>query len=262
MDQVLQGLPHVIYYIDNILVTGHTDEEHLQNLEAVFSRLKEYGFRLKLPKCQFLQKSVEYLGQIISSNGVSPSKKKVEAILEVAPPTNVSELTFLGMVNHYGQFIKFLADLSAPLNHLLRKDKPWQWTQECQDCFVQIKEALTSAKVLAHFNPELQLGLACDASAVGIGVVLFHRYQDGTERPVAYTSKSLNEVEKNYSQIEREALSIIFGIKKFHQFLYGRSFLLVTDHKPLLTIFGPKKGIPVLSASRLQHWTIILSGYL
>ena len=262
MDQVLQGLPGVVCYIDDILVTGRTDMEHMRNLEAVFKRLKEYGFRLKLRKCQFFQESVEYLGKIISSEGLHPSPKKVEAILKVSPPTDVSELrSFLGMVNHYGRFIKCLADLSAPLNRLLRKDEPWSWNTECRDSFIKIKEALTTTKVLAHFSPDLPLGLACDASAVGIGAVLFHRYPDGAERPIAYASKSLTSAEKNYSQIEREALSIIFGIKKFHQFLYGRSFILITDHKPLLTIFGPKKGIPVMSASRLQRWAIILSAY-
>ena len=106
----------------------------------------------------------------------------------------------------------------------------------------QIKEALTSTKVLAHYNSKLLVGLACDTSAVGGGAVLLHRYEDGTERPIAYASKSLTPAEKNYSQIEREALSIIYGVRKFHQYLYGRNFLLLTDHKSLLTIFGEKKG--------------------
>ena len=213
-------------------------------------------------KCKFFEDSVEYLGQVVSREGIQPSDKKVEAILKVQPPADLSELrSFLGMVNHYGKFIQFLADRSAPLNRLLRKDTPWKWTNECQKCFEEIKEALTSMKVLAHYDSKLPVGLACDASGVGVGAVLFHRYEDGTERPIAYASKSLTPAEKNYSQIEREALSIIYGVKKFHQYLYGRHFLLLTDHKPLLTIFGEKKGIPVMAASRLQRWAIILAAY-
>ena len=148
------------------------------------------------------------------------------------------------MVNHYGKFVKSLTELNAPLNKLLRKDEPWNWTEEYQTGFLKIKDALTSTDVLAHYEPNLPLGLACDASSVGVGAVLFHKYPDGSERPIAYASKSLTSAERHYSQIEREALSIIFGVKKYHQFLYGRIFLLLTDHKLLLTIFGQKKGIP------------------
>ena len=126
---------------------------------------------------------------------------------------------------------------------------------------MEIKEAITSTDVLANFDLKLPLGLACDASSVGVGAVLFHKYSDMPERSIAYASKSLTSAEKNYSQIEREALSIIFGVRKFHQFLFGRQFLLLTNHKPLLTIFGHKKGIPTMAASKLQWWVIILSTY-
>ena len=262
MDQILPKLPHVVCFIDDILVTGRNESEHLANLDAVLAKLQERGLRLKLKKCRFFEESVEYLGQVVSREGIHPSQKKIEAILKVDPPEDQTQLrSFLGMVNHYGKFVKFLADLSAPLNRLLRKDTPWEWSSECQESFEKVKEALTSTKVLAHYNSELPVGLACDASAVGVGAVLFHRYEDGTELPIAYASKSLTPAERNYSQIEREALSIIYGVKKFHQYLYGRHFLLLTDHKPLLTIFGEKKGIPVMAASRLQRWAIILAAY-
>ena len=152
--------------------------------------------------------------------------------------------------------------ISAPLlTNLLKKAVQWNWSEERQESFEKIKETLTSTEVLAHYNPDVPLGLACDASGVGIGAVIYHKYEDGTERPIAYVSKTLSDAERNYSQIEREALSIIFGVKKFHQFLYGRTFSLLTDHKPLITTFSPEKGIPTLVASRLQRWAIILSAY-
>ena len=189
--------------MDDILITAATEEEHLQNLRAVFESIKQNGLRIKQSKCKFFQESVEYLGHIVSKQGISTSPRKVSAIANVHPPTDVSKLrSFLGMVNYYGKFIKNLTDLCAPLNNLLRKGISWNWTDGCQRNFDKIKEVLTSADVLAHFDPKLPLGLACDTSSIGIGAVLFHFYPDGSERPIAYASKSLTSAEQHYSQIE------------------------------------------------------------
>ena len=112
-----------------------------------------------------------------------------------------------------------------------------------------------------HFNPSLPITLATDASLYGVGAVISHTCSDGVERPIAFASRTLSDSEKNYAQLEKEALSFIFGIKKFHQYLYGRKFKLITDHKPLTTILGPKTGIPSLAAARLQRWALLLSAY-
>ena len=147
------------------------------------------------------------------------------------------------------------------MNHLLKKETPWEWSTKCQESFTKLKEALTSTTVLTHYDPKVQIALACDAGSTGIGAVIYHVYQDGKEKPIAYASKTLSSAEQNYSQIEKEALSLIFGVKKFHNFLYSQSFKLITDHIPLLTIFGPKKGIPIMAARHLQRWAIILAAY-
>lgn len=115
--------------------------------------------------------------------------------------------------------------------------------------------------MLVHYDPALPLTLAEDASAYGIGAVISHTMPDGTERPIAFASRTLTSSDRNYAQLEKEALSLVFGVKRFHQFLYGRKFTLVTDHKPLTAIFGAKKGIPSLAAARLQRWAILLSAY-
>ena len=262
MEQILPKVPGIVCYIDDILITGKDDEEHLHRLDLVLKSFKENGLTIKMSKCHFLQPSVQYLGKIISQEGIQPAKSKIEAILKVKPPCDITQLrSFLGMVNHYSKFIRCLADLSVPLNNLLKKDVAWEWTETHQSCFDKLKEALTTTTVLAHFDPKMPIGLACDASAVGIGAVIYHKYPDGSERPIAYASKTLSDSERNYSQIEREALSIVFGIKKFHQHLYGHKFSLLTDHKPLLAIFSPRKGIPAMAASRLQRWAILLSAY-
>lgn len=124
----------------------------------------------------------------------------------------------------------------------------------------RLKQKLTSIKALTHFDPQKPIYLAADASSQGVGAVIYHKI-DGKERPIAHASKTLSPAERNYAQIEREALALIFGLKKFHQYLWGRQFTLYTDHKPLTTIFGPKKGIPVTAANRLQRWALIMIGY-
>ena len=211
-------------YLDDILITGKDESEHVNNLEAVLQKLQEHNLRIKSSKRKFMQKSVEYLGQVVTAEGIQTSQRKVEAIQSLTPPSNQKSLrSLLGIINHYEKFIPFLADLSAPLNKLLRKDVEFIWSTHCDESLKKIKEALSSAEVLAHFDPKLPLGLACDTSKVGIGAVLYHRYDNGTERPIAYASKALTKAEQNYSQIEREALSLVYGVKN------SISFFLATN---------------------------------
>ena len=182
--------------------------------------------------------------------------------MDAPTPKNIQELrSFLGLINYYGKFILNAATILAPLNDLLRKDAKWKWAEKCQKSFELAKQTLTSSDVLMHYNPDLPIRMAGDASAYGIGAVIAHVLPDGTERPVAFASRTLTGSEKNYAQVEKEALSLIFGVKRFHSYLYGRSFTIVTDHKPLTAILGPKKGIPPLAAARLQRWSWILSAY-
>jgi hypothetical protein len=178
------------------------------------------------------------------------------------PPTNIKELeAFIGKVNYYSKFLSNFSDKCAPLNCLRRHAIKWHWSQECQTAFDDLKRDIAEATTLAHFDPKLPLILATDASNYGLGAVILHRYADGSERPIAHASKTLTPAEKNYSQIEKEALSIIYGVKKFNQYLIGRRFELFTDHQPLLTIFNPTKGIPISTANRLQRWALCLMGY-
>ena len=262
MDLILQGLPGVICYIDDILVSGRTEEEQLFRLEEVLKRLKSYGLRVKKNKCAFIKESVEYLGHKVDASGLHPLSSKVEAITQAPEPQNVQQLrSFLGLLNYYGKFINNLATLLHPLNKLLQQNVKWCWSQECQMAFKQAKQKLVSSKVLAHYDIKLPIKLAADASSYGVGAVISHVYPDGTERPIAFASRTLTMAEQNYAQLEKEALGLVFGVKRFHPYLFGRSFTLVTDHRPLMTILGPKTGIPSLAAARLQRWAIVLSAY-
>ncbi|XP_061151222.1 uncharacterized protein K02A2.6-like [Syngnathus typhle] len=262
MDQILSGLPGVQCYLDDILCTGSTDDEHLRNLDATLQRLKDYGLRVRKDKCDFFKPSVEYLGHVIDAEGLHTAPSKVAAVVDAPPPQNISQLrSFLGLLNYYGRFISNLSSLLQPLHELLRRDKTWKWTASCQEAFEKAKGALTTSKVLTHFNPSLPLQLACDASPYGVGAILSHVLPGGEEKPIAFASRTLNKTESNYAQLEREALSIVFGVRKFHQYLYGRKFTLLTDHRPLTTILGPHTGIPSLAACRLQRWALLLSAH-
>ena len=262
MDTVLQGLPKVICYLDDILITANNPAEHLANVKQVLQRLEQYGIRARKSKCAFMCTAVEYLGHRVDSKGLHTLESKVKAVVEAPHPRDVQELrSFLGLVHYYGKFLQNLSTLLHPLNNLLKQGVKWCWSKECDEAFTKAKHCLASAPVLAHYNPNLPIRLAADASAYGIGAVMSHVFPDGTERPVAFASRTLTATERNYAQIQKEALSLVYAVQKFHQYLYGRPFVLVTDHKPLTTILGHKRGIPSLAAARLQRWALILSAY-
>ncbi|KAL5481688.1 hypothetical protein EMCRGX_G021912 [Ephydatia muelleri] len=261
MDSVLQGIPKVMY-IDDILITGSTDKERLETLEKVLYKLKEAGIHLNKDKCVFLQESVVYLGYKIDKNGIHPLAEKVEAVKNAPEPKNITELkSYLGLLTYYSRFLPRMATMLAQLYRLLQAKIPWNWTQKEKMAFENSKNLLLSAKVLVHFDPNKELILACDASSYGVGAVLSHKMSDGTERPIAFASRTLSSAEKNYSQLEKEGLACIFGVKRFHLYLYGRNFTIVTDHKPLLQLFDPQRGIPMQVSGRIQRWIMTLAVY-
>ena len=262
MDKILVGIEGIFCYIDDILVVSKSVEEHLRILKLVFGRLAKYNVRMNGDKCLFFRKKIQYLGHELSADGIRPLQGKVEAILKAPRPKDVTGLkSLLGMINFYGKFIPDLASKMHPLYKLLHHSAPWIWSSECEDAFNLAKQMLVGENVLVHYDLSKPLVLCVDASQHGLGAVLSHKMEDGSEKPIAYASRTLSSAEGNYAQIEREGLAIIFGIKKFHMYLYGHKFTLVTDHQPLTRIFGPMSGIPPLAAARMQRWALILAGY-
>ncbi|XP_065190667.1 uncharacterized protein K02A2.6-like [Sycon ciliatum] len=262
MDKLLVGLEGVSKYLDDILIAAPTRRLLLERLNTVLSILLQAGLKLKKSKCMFFSDSVQYLGFKIDASGLHATDEKVQAVQNARAPTNVTELkSFLGLVNYYGQFIENLASLAQPLYDLQKRNTVWKWQAPQQQAFRALKSALSAPPVLVHYSPSLPLRLTCDASGTGIGAVLSHVMPEGQEQPIAYASRSLTTSERNYSQLEREALAIVFGVTKFHLYLYGRHFNLVTDNRPLAVIFGPKRGIPSIAAMRLQRWAVTLSAY-
>ena len=261
IEGVLRGIPHVCVYLDDILITGDTEAEHLHNLDEVLTRLEEAGMRLKQKKCSFTLPAVEYLGHNISAEGLRPTNEKIRAITEAPVPQDITQLrAFLGLLNYYGKFLQNLSSLLAPLYKLLEKKSHWVWRKEQQDAFEEAKTQLTSSCLLMHFDPLKEVILSCDASPYGVGAVLSHRTEEG-ERPVAFASRSLSTAEKKYAHLDKEGLAIIFGVKKFHGYLFGRRFEIRSDHKPLQYLFDNTKAVPQLASARLQRWALILSAY-
>ena len=262
METLMRGVKGTSVYIDDILVTGSSVQEHLQNLDTVLDRLESAGLRANRKKSFFLQARIEYLGHIIDKDGLHPTEEKVTAIKKAPPPKNITELrSFLGLISYYGKFLPSLADKLTPLYDLLGKNKKWFWSSKQQQAFQIAKDALQTDAVLVHFDSTKPLVLACDASQYGLGAVLSHVMDDGQEKPIAYASRTLNSAERNYSQLDREGLAIIFGVKKFHSYLYGHHFSIQSDHQPLAHLFSEKRGIPAMASARIQRWALTLAAY-
>ena len=238
LENRLAAIPFVKVKSD-ILISGKNDKEHFENLSKVLEIIKVHGLLLKLNKCAFMQDEVIYLGYKINKDDIFPVKEKIEAIKSAEKTTNVSELkSFLGLLNYYHRHFQNFADTLEPLHNLLRQGVKWQWTEKEQISFEKAKHILSETNFLVHYDLEKPLILACDASPYGIGAVLSHRMPDGSEKPITFASRTLSKTECNYSQIEKEALAIIYAKKKFHQYLFENHFVLFTDYKPLLGLFS------------------------
>ena len=262
MESLVAGIPNVAVYLDDILLTGQSDQEHLATLHQVLTRLQEAGLRLKRNKCAFMEQETEFLGHKVDASGLHPLPHKVSAIQKAPAPTNVTELrAYLGLLNYYNRFLPNLSTLLSPLHELLRKETKWRWETEQERAFEESKRLMQSSEVLVHYDSQKDLILSCDASPYGVGAVLSHRMPDGQERPISFMSRTLTSAESNYSQLDKEGLAVMFGIQRFHKYLYGRKFVICTDHKPLIFLFNEMKAVPNMASPRIQRWAVTLRAY-
>nr|VZI48759.1 unnamed protein product [Spirometra erinaceieuropaei] len=262
MNAMLSGIPGTAGYLDDIIIVGRSPAELQHRVCAVLERVQEYGFRLRADKCQFFLDSIKYLGFVFDVIGRHQHPENIRAIQRMSALENVPQFcSFLGLISYYSAFLPSLHDVRAPPNRLLKKDAPWCWSSDYEKAFAQLKSMLSSDLLLTHYDPTLPIVFAADASNRGVGAVIFHTFPDGSEKAIMHASRTLTPAEKNYGQIEKQTLALLFAVKKFHKLLCGRPFTLWTAHKPLLTILGSKKDIPVYLASRIQRWATILLGY-
>lgn len=258
METVLSGLQWQVclIYLDDVIVYGKTFEEMLHNLELVFEKLRTAGLKLKARKCTLFSKQVKYLGHVISEKGAETDAEKVEAVRKWPEPVNKTQVrSFIGLCSYYRKFIANFAEIARPLHRLTEASVAFRWTNECQVAFDALKTKLTSAPILTHPDFSKPFILDTDASQNAIGAAL-SQIQNGQERVVAYASKVLSKTERRYCVTRKELFAVVTFIKHFRHFLYGRKFLVRTDHSSLrwLLRFKDPEG-------QLARWLEVISPY-
>lgn len=261
MESVLQGLPNVRNFFDDIILFAEDFDRLLEIVDLTLQRLRSHGLKLNKDKCVFAATAVEFLGHRIDAEGIHKSDKFIQTIRDAPKPATLEELQlFLGKASYYNSLIPNLSTRSRPLRDML-VNKSFNWTPEVEESYQDIKNALISPQVLMPYDPSLPLILATDASSSGLGAVLSHQLEDGQERPIAYASRTMNSTEKKYPQIDKEALAIVWAVQKFFFYLYARHFTLYTDNKPLSQILHPEKSLPILCISRMANYADYLSHF-
>jgi len=258
--QVLQPFireDRILVYIDDVLIPTVTVEENLATIKDVLLRLKQYGFQLNYKKCQFLKKSMEFLGYVISSGEITLSKRHVEAIYAFKTPTSVHDVQrFLGLTNYFRRFIENFALKARPLHNLLRKSVKFNFDEECHRAFENLKQELVAYPVLRLYDPVAETELHTDASAQDLGAILLQKQSDKAWSPIAYFSRPNSDTEKRYHSYELETLAIIRAVERFHIYPYGTHFQIVTDCNAL--VYAMKKAN---LNPRISRWILALQNY-
>lgn len=258
MNNVLQGLIGKIchVYLDDIVIVGENLNNHINNLKTVLKRLSQFNLKIQLDKCEFLKRETEFLGHVITQDGVKPNKNKVEKILDWPLPKTPKEIKqFLGLSGYYRRFIKDYSKIAKHMTKYLKKEVKLDLTdQEYIRSFETLKKTIANDQILAYPDFEKPFILTTDASDYALGAVL-SQVQNNVERPIAFASRTLNSTEINYATNEKEALAIIWAVKKYQPYLYGKKFTLITDHKPLTFIKTSEKN------SKILRWRLELENY-
>ena len=258
MSVVLEGLQDfAIAYLDDIIIFSPDLDSHLAHIEQVFKRLADNNLKMKASKCSFLQSQLNYLGHIVSKDGIMPDPAKVKVVRSIQELHNVTQVRgYLGLCSYYRRFISNFSKIAEPLINLTRKNVEFDFNQACKDSLEQLKEALTHAPVLAYPCPDLPYNLYTDASDSTVGAVLTQKFEEG-ERPIHYISHRLSKSQrKGWSVIQKELFGIRYSLEKLDHYVSGAEINLYTDHKPLTHIFKSE-----IKNKTLQKWALDISNY-
>lgn len=250
--QVLGNLRHkeALAYLDDIILPSKDVEEGMSKLKSVLEMLSSAGLTLKLSKCVFFKRSVDYLGFEVSGNGIKPGAKKIEAVENFPIPSNQHTVRqFLGLASFFRRFVQGFSIIAKPLTYLLKKDTPWVWGSEQQKAFEDLKKALVNKPTLALYNPNSETELHTDACKIGIAGILLQKNKQGVLSPVAYFSKQTSPEEQNYSSYDLETLAVVASLQKFRAYLIGIKFKIITDCNSLRATFSKRDMLP-----RVARW--------
>ena len=256
MNGIFHDLPYVFVYIDDILIASPDERSHKEHINEVFRRLDQYGLCINEAKCVFGEKSIKFLGYLISSEGLKPLPEKVLAIENYHKPTTASSLRrFLGMIGFYHRFIPKIAEIQNPLNKLIsgytkNSRKAINWTEESSNAFEKLKHALCNSVMLTHPKTEAKLSLVTDASSSSMGAVL-QQSVNGEKQPLCFFSRAFTDAQTRYSTYDRELLAIYTSIKHLKHMLDGRNFTIYTDHRPLVHAFD--QNLEKATPRQLRH---------
>jgi len=253
--RIFGDIPYCMTQRDDILIGGRTQAEHDETLETVLRRAEEFGVTFNKDKCKLSLEQIEFFGFNFTKDGIKPTKDKVKAIQDCKPPESKEAVrSFLGMTGYLSKFLPRYSVLTAPLRELTHKDTPFAWGPRQQVAFENIKKNLTSEKTMSFFNPALPITLRCEASFnEGLSAGLFQETEEGL-KPVHFISRAMTDVEKRYSQTEKDALAIAWAKNRLHMYLAGApKFRIITSHKPLIPMFSKASAkLP----PRIEKWVM------
>ncbi|GES76231.1 enzymatic polyprotein, putative [Rhizophagus clarus] len=247
----------VVVYIDNIMIYSKSFKEHMEHLEKVLRKLKEKNIILKLKKCKFGERNIEFLGHIVGRDGLKPEEKKIEKIRNMERPRNIKEIrSFLGLCSYYRKFVKDFSRIAKPISNLVRKNVEFKWEKKQQEAFEELKKRLMEYPVLIQPDFNRKFILMTDASGEGLGAVLGQKDENEKERVIAYARRSLTGAETNYAITDLECLAVVWAVQHFHKFLIERKFEIITDHAALKGLMNAK-----IPKGRRARWIMELQQY-
>ena len=246
----------VVVYLDDFLIFSKSYADHIKHLNLFFERIRKFNLRLSIEKCKFLCPEAKYLGHVISYDGLKPDPDKIKAVENFPVPKKVRDVqSFLGLCNYYRSFVECYAYIADPLTKLTRKDVKFNWTNECQEAFENLKQKLITAPILAQFREQAHNEIYTDASNYGMSAILGQIHND-KHVVICYSSKMFNATQLNYSISEKECCALIYAVQKYRHYIYGSHFTVYTDHNPLKYITKIKNP-----NGRLMRYSMILQEY-